>query len=1288
MAEFAELVISAKTEQLKRAKGDLNETTVAAGRTDRAVDKTGKAFVKTGAQSKAAAGAMAAGMKKVHVVVAALAAAALGLGTAIKVIAEFETSISKLGAISGATTKQLAEMRDVAKQLGSATEFSAGQAADGLTFLAQAGFTAQESIAAIPAVLDLATASGLGLAAAADTASNIMSGFGIAAGDAARVSDVLAAAASSSNTNVSQLGGAMSTVAPIAAALGIELEDTAASIGILSDAGIQGERAGTALRGVLAALAGPTAAATTVLKEMGLTIKDVDPATNSLADVLGKLQGAGLSTADAMTIFGREAASGALVLVKGADQVSTFTEKLQGADGAASDMAATMRDNLGGDIATLQSSLSGLILALGEAGLTAVLRGVIQLATGIARAFTSAVDSFNSLQGAVSGVLGDLFGFTTAQEIAQKVIDNGTLAMGDQIEQIQILTRSTKEGSIISEESARVRLQETNSLIATLDATRALNKERLNETSGLNAALQEVARYTAELEELKTVHLRAAESGKQLAAGLTGGAAEYAVSLERAEQNLAEVELALGKIVNSQRGLNLLSDDEIAQRAELVELSKMLEAGIIASKDGQVFLNGELVEGVDLSGRLSKVIGGISFRNAISGAAFLANDLDVNIEKAEALNAALNQSAGIQAPVAAPKFTFGLGAVDANAADRAAVSFGNMGDSAESAGRRVKQINDASKKFSKTLSGAGGGGGGGLTEAVGDAASAIERLEFNANPVKKYNAEIAKLDKLMKAGLSKGAYEKAVADLNKEFEKSSPLIDGITTGLESVVDYALDGFKNGFKGLLDIVKNTLKSIAAAFLKQKFIVPITASFSSAGSIASAAQGGGGGGGGGLGGLTGGSTLLGGLSAAMTAGGSLVGVTGLMGGLGAGAGMAASGLMGGGLSGMAGAIGAQVGAATTAGASIASMGAAIGAVALPLLAVAAVFSFFKKKTKELDAGIRLTVSGTDSLIEGFKVIETKRFWGLSKKVRTSFNKLDASISGPLEKTLNNMFSGIAGTALALGIGADAFSKFSSQVTVSTKGMSQGEADAALQNALVELGNEFAGMVPNLNALSKSGESATDTLSRLASSLTVVNSIFDSLQFATYNTSLAGAAAASSFVDLFGTMENFVAATSSYYDAFYTQEEKRIAATAKLAASLDALGINVIPNDRAGFRDLVDTAQIAGDSDLAASLIMLSPAFAGLTASVDQLSETIRNQVEERNFATGVDFRRGLSRASNGIEYTPQNSSAEMLVELKALNARVDLLQSTSEFTAANTGATANNTEDQLTVLETTT
>lgn len=322
----------------------------------------------------------------------ALAAAAVSIGKVVSTLAQFEDGMARLGAITRASEADLAKLRDTAKDLGATTEFSATQAADGLTFLGQAGFTAAESMAAIPAVLDLATASGLGLAQAADTASNIMSGFGIAAGEAALVSDVLAAASSRANTNVAQLGSAMSTVAPIAAAMGIDLNTTAAAIGVMSDAGIQGERAGTALRGVLASLAGPTKQARDALSKYGLTAADVDPQVHGLANVFETLRQRGLSTADAMQIFGREAASGALVLIESAKRVGDFADELSEAEGEASRMAETMRGALGGSFKTLQSSVEALILAMGEAGLTAAIQAVVGALTGIVRVFTQAVE--------------------------------------------------------------------------------------------------------------------------------------------------------------------------------------------------------------------------------------------------------------------------------------------------------------------------------------------------------------------------------------------------------------------------------------------------------------------------------------------------------------------------------------------------------------------------------------------------------------------------------------------------------------------------------------------------------------------------------------------------------------------------------------------------------------------------------------------------------------------------------------------------------------------------------
>lgn len=331
----------------------------------------------------------------------AFAAAAVSVGSAARTLSQFEDGMARLGAITRATDADLERLRETAKSLGASTEFSATQAANGLTFLGQAGFTAAESMAAIPAVLDLATASGMDLAAAADTASNIMSGFGISADEAASVADVLAAASSRANTNVSQLGQAMSTVAPIAKALGVDLNETAAAIGVMSDAGIQGERAGTALRGVFASLAGPTSQAADTLARYGLAAADVNPEAHGLSTVLDTLRQRGVSTADAMTIFGREAASGALVLIEASDRVSEFTDELSDAGGEAGRMAETMRSSLGGSFKTLASSVEAFILALGDAGLTAAINAAVKAMTMLVRVGTSGVEMLSDYKGQV-----------------------------------------------------------------------------------------------------------------------------------------------------------------------------------------------------------------------------------------------------------------------------------------------------------------------------------------------------------------------------------------------------------------------------------------------------------------------------------------------------------------------------------------------------------------------------------------------------------------------------------------------------------------------------------------------------------------------------------------------------------------------------------------------------------------------------------------------------------------------------------------------------------------------
>jgi len=883
--------------------------------------------------------------------------------------------------------------------------------------------------------------------------------------------------------------------------------------------------------------------------------------------------------------------------------------------------AEAARDTLGGALAALgnawgdlfeiagpaseklRASIENLIGTVTDPKFVQALQNIGALLFGIAGGALEVVAGLGLLVGsisgavsAVSGFVRDVMGLTTANEIAQRVIDNGTLAMGDQITQIQILTRSTKEGSIISEEAARVRRAEAESLLQVLDATRLLNQQDFNQKSGLNEALIDVQRLTEELETLRTVKARAAEQGLNLP-GITADTASWNAELENAENLLAQAQIKVEAIKQVQRELTFLTDDEVGRRQELVDLVSMLDRGIVNVKDGQVFLNGELVEGVDLSGRLSRTIGGIDFSAARTGAALLAADLNVNIEKAMALMGFLNTTAGIQASVSKPRLGFGgLGPADPDAADRAAVSFGNLGNSAESATARINQINAANAALSKTLTATTSGAGKAAGEAAnefGNMADEIERLEFDADPLKKYNAEIANLDQLVGAGLSDGAYQKAVKDLNEEFANSNPTISAFG---DAIGDFVASGMRN-FGDLLDSFKNMIKQMIATAIANPIKLALSAALGGGGTAAAAGQ---------LGGASSGGGILGGLTAGA---GNFIGTLGGAGGLLGGASSVFSGLMSGGLGGAASAIGSAVTGIGSAATMLGGLGAAIGAVALPIAAVAAVFSFFKTKTKQLDAGIRITVDGMDALIQSFNTVEKKKFWGLSKKVRTSFSDLDAATAGPLERIISQMQMGVMGASEALGIGASAFNDFSASIQVSTKGLSDEAAQKAVTEALQGFGDDFAGMIPGLEALQREGEGAYAALTRLSSSLNAANTIIDTLGGTLYDMSLAGAAMASSLVDAFGGLDRFNAATTAYYQAFYTEQERVEITTRQLTTAMSALGL-ALPKTRGELRAMIEAQDLAteGGRQMFAALVSLSSEFNAILPAIDSLANKL--------------------------------------------------------------------------------
>jgi len=610
-----------------------------------------------------------------------------------------------------------------------------------------------------------------------------------------------------------------------------------------------------------------------------------------------------------------------------------------------------------------------------------------------------------------------------------------------------------------------------------------------------------------------------------------------------------------------------------------------------------------------------------------------------------------------------------------------------LGRESVKTGATIESLKKSADALFPALKGAGGAAGGAAATAMRDKISALEDA---ADPMRVYNRGMAELDKLKLAGLTDGAYALAVDELAKSMgtattfaqgmgaaldggtksavemglEFGGSLLRGIGSVSDAFGDFVMRGFKD-FKGFVSSILSSFKSMLSQMISMavRNRIMIGLGFSGgagqavAGGVAQAAGGAAGGAGG----------LLGGI--ATFAGSAFSGASGLVTSLfGAGGGLGAAGTY----------LSSVLGTATT---SIGALGAAVGAIALPLLAVVAIFSFFKKKTKELDAGIMATVSGMETLVQTFRTVETKRFFGLSKKVRTSTDPADQETTDAITGVVSTLQNGVLASAAALGIAAGAFDNFAHTMTISTKGLSEEAANKAIQDGLIGVADAMAGMVGGLSQFALSGEGAAATLGRLGQSLVAVNGWMGNFRMNLYNVSLAGGGAAAAFVSLFGSLENFNAVSQSYYQNFFTDAERIARATELLSAEMLALGINALPSTRAAFRALVDEADALGDSDLVAALMQLSPAFAEISAGADALGDSLRSLVNEDLFSTGQDFVRALSRSGNGQSFTPRESDAELRAELRALNLNMERLISSAEITAGNTGRGADAADDTL-------
>ena len=316
-------------------------------------------------------------------------AAVTGLGVAaVKTAADFDSAMANVAAISGATGDDLQALRDKAREMGEKTKFSASEAADAMSYMAMAGWKTGDMLSGIEGIMHLAAASGEDLATTSDIVTDALTAFGLTAEDSAHFADILAAASSNANTNVSMMGETFKYCAPVAGALGYSAEDVAEAIGLMGNAGIKSTQAGTALRTMMTKLQGELKLSGEALGEVTIQTANADGSMRELSDILADCRTAfskmseSEAAAAAETLVGKNAMSGFLALMNSAPgDIDKLRNAIDNCDGSAENMAAIMQDNLNGQLTILKSQLEELAISFGEM-LMPVIRKVVTAVQG------------------------------------------------------------------------------------------------------------------------------------------------------------------------------------------------------------------------------------------------------------------------------------------------------------------------------------------------------------------------------------------------------------------------------------------------------------------------------------------------------------------------------------------------------------------------------------------------------------------------------------------------------------------------------------------------------------------------------------------------------------------------------------------------------------------------------------------------------------------------------------------------------------------------------------------
>lgn len=423
--------------------GDASKFQKAMQQAETSMQKLNQKFGSFGGALETLGGKMTTAGTKITALETAAGGAAVALGTqAVKAGASFEAEMSKVSAISGSTGNDLKALTDKAKEMGKKTKFSATESAEAFEYMAMAGWKTDDMLNGIEGIMNLAAASGEDLATTSDIVTDALTAFGLSASDSAEFSDVLAAASSNANTNVSMMGDTFKYVAPVAGALGYSVQDTAIAVGLMANSGIKASQAGTSLRAILSRLAKPTDQVQTAMDELGISLTDSNGNMKSMRQVMEDMRNgfSGLTKDQqanyAATIGGQEAMSGLLAIVNASEEdFNKLTTAIDGSEGTCKNMANTMQKNLSGQFTILKSQIEGINIQIFEKMEPALLQ-VVQAVNGMISAFNAAKDAggvgkgieaaIKALDGMVSaGAISDVF--STIADKLQLVYDKAQL---------------------------------------------------------------------------------------------------------------------------------------------------------------------------------------------------------------------------------------------------------------------------------------------------------------------------------------------------------------------------------------------------------------------------------------------------------------------------------------------------------------------------------------------------------------------------------------------------------------------------------------------------------------------------------------------------------------------------------------------------------------------------------------------------------------------------------------------------------------------------------------------